>query len=128
MLIKQVMIHFAVIKDWSASDPHSHLEGGMKYEHGKLTVPKAGRYYIYAQLQFSTVGRVQILVNDDFVSLITSPVTKGGPGAVASGSGEFVLNAGDSISLRISPWRPPSNRSVKFWMEYNRCYFGAFFI
>ena len=62
-----------MIKDWSASDPHSHLEGGMKYEHGKLTVPKAGRYYIYAQLQFGSEGRVQILVNDDFVSLITSP-------------------------------------------------------
>ena len=128
MLIKQVMIHFAVIKDWSASDPHSHLEGGMKYEHGKLTVPKAGRYYIYAQLQFGSEGRVQLLVNDDFVSLITSPITKGGPDAMASGSGVFVLNAGDSISLRINPWGAPSDGSVKFWMEYNHCYFGAFFI
>ena len=128
MLIKQVMIYFPVIKDWSASDPHSHLEGGMKYEHGKLTVPKAGRYYIYAQLHFRSEGRVEILVNDDFVSLITSSVTKGGPPATASGSGVFVLNAGDSISLRISPWGAPDDGSVKFWMQYHTCYFGAFLI
>ena len=128
MLIKQVMIFFPVIKDWSASDPHSHLEGGMKYEDGKLTVPKAGRYYIYAQLQFGSEGRVQILVNNDFVSLITSPITKGGPAAMASGSGVFVLNAGDSISLRINPWGVPADGSVKFWMQYNHCYFGAFLI
>ena len=106
MQIKQAMIYFPVIKDWSASDPHSHLEGGMKYnEHGKLMVPSAGRYYIYAQSQFLSEGRVQILVNDDFVSLITSLVPKGGPAATTSGSGVFVLNAGDSISLRINPWR-----------------------
>ena len=128
MLIKQVMIYFTVIKDWNDSDPHSHLEGGMKYEHGKLTVPKAGRYYIYAQLQFDSKGRVQILVNDDLVSLITSPVTKEGIAATASGSGVFVLNAGDSISLRINPWKPPDDGSVKFWMKYNHCYFGAFLI
>ena len=127
-LKKQVMIYLPVIKDWSASDPHSHLEGGMKYENGKLTVPKAGMYYIYAQLQFGSEGRVQILVNDDFVSLITSPITKGGPDAMASGSGVFVLNAGDSIMLRINPWGAPSDGFVKFWMQYNHCYFGAFLI
>ena len=117
MLIKQVMIYFPVIKDWSASDPHSHLEGGMKYKHGKLTVPKAGRYYIYAQFQFLSEGKVQVLVNDDFVNLInliTSPVTKGGPGATACSGGVFVLNAGDSISLRINPWGAPADGSVKF--------------
>ena len=127
-MLQHVMISFLVIKDWSASDPHSHLEGGMKYEDGKLTVPKAGRYYIYAQLQFGSEGRVQMLVNDDFVSLITSPITKGGPDAMASGSGVFVLNAGDSISLKINPWGAPADGSVKFWMQYNHCYFGAFLI
>jgi len=127
-LFKQVMIFFPVIKDWSAHDSHSHLEGGMMYEDGKLTVPKAGRYYIYAQLQFRSPGRVQILVNDDFVSLITAPVIEGGPGASASGSGVFVLNAGDSISLRINPWGAPADGLVEFWMEYNHCYFGAFLI
>ena len=128
MLIKQVMIYFPVIKDWSASDPHSHLEGGMQYEHGKLTVPKAGRYYIYARFQFLSEGKVQVLVNDDFVILITSPVAKGRPDAMASSGGVFVLNAGDSISLRINPWGAPADGSVKFWMQYNHCYFGAFLI
>ena len=128
MLIKQVMIHFPVIEDWSASNPRSHLEGGMKYEHGKLTVPKAGRYYIYAHLQFSSEGRVQLLVNGDFVSLITSPVTKGGPDGMASGGGVFVLNAGDFISLSINRWGAPADGSVKLWMIYNHSYFGAFLI
>ena len=127
-MIKQVMIYFPVIEDWSASDRHSHLEGGMQYEHGKLTVPKAGRYDIYAQLQFSSEGRVQLLVNGDFVSLITSPVTKGGPDAMASGSGVFVLNAGDSISLSINRWGAPAGGSVKLWMIYNHSYFGTFLI
>ena len=122
------MIYFPVIKDWSASDTHSHLEGGMEYENGKLMVPKAGRYYIYAQFHFLSEGRVMILVNDDFVSLITSPVPKGGPPATASGSGVFVLNAGDSISLRINRGGAPDDGSVKFWMQYNTCYFGAFLI
>ena len=128
MLIRQVMVFFPVIKDWSARDSHSHLKGGMKYEDGKLTVPQAGRYYVYAQLQFGSPGRVQILVNDDFVSLITSPITKGGPAAMASGSGVFFLNAGDSISLRINPWGAPADGSVTFWMQYNHCYFGTFLI
>ena len=125
---KQGMTFFPVIKDWSTSDPHSHLEGGMKYEDGKLTVPKAGRYYIYAQLQFLSKGRVQILVNNDFVSMITSPTTKGDPAAMASGSCVFVLNASDSISLRINPWGAPTDGFVKFWMQYSHCFFGAFFI
>ena len=122
------MIYFPVIKDWSASDPHSHLEGGMKYENGSLTVPKAGRYYIYAHLQFLSEGRVKILVNDDVVSVITSPVQPGDPAAKASGGGVFDLNAGDSISLRISSYRAPGDGSVKFWMQYKHCYFGAFLI
>ena len=118
-----------MIKDWSASDPHSHLEGGMKYENGNLTVPKAGRYYIYAHLKFASKGRVQILVNDNhFVSLITSPVTQANQEATANGNGVFVLNAGDSISLRIHNVGMPDDGFVKFWMRYNLCYFGAFLI
>ena len=128
MLIKQVIIYFPVIKDWYADKPHSHLEGGMKYENGSLTVPKAGRYYIYAHLLFLSKGKVQIVVNDKFVSMITSPVTKGGPAAKASGSGVFDLNAGDSISLRINSHGAPEDGSVKIWMQYKHCDFGAFLI
>ena len=127
------MIYFPVIKDWSAST-HGHLEGGMEYENGKLMVPKAGRYYIYAQLTFLSEGRVLMLVNDDFVSLIISPLSplspllKGDAVATASGSGVFVLNAGDSISLRIRPYGAPDNGSVKLYMDFYQCYFGAFLI
>ena len=128
MLIKQVIIYLPVIKDWSADNRRSHLEGGMKYENGSLTVPKAGRYYIYAHLLFLSEGKVQILVNDFVLSLIKSPATTGGPATKASGSGVFVLNAGDSISLRINPDGAPEDGFVKFHMRYRQCYFGAFFI
>ena len=128
MLIKQVMIYFPVIKDWNDSDPHSHLEGGMKYKNGKLTVPKAGRYYIYAHLSFLSEGRVQILVNGDIVSFITSPVTSGGPAASANGNCVFVLNAGDPISLKINSYGAPQNGSVKLIMKEKNTYFGAFLI
>ena len=116
-----------VIKDWSTSNAHSHLVGGMKYEDGKLIVPKTGRYYIYAQFHFTSKGRVQIRVNDNFVSLITSPVTKK-EAANATGIGVFVLNAGDTISMHINPWGAPDDGLVKFWMDYHHCYFGAFLI
>ena len=67
-------------------------------------------------------------VNDDFVILITSPVTQEGIAATANGIGVFVLNAGDAISLRINPWGAPKDGLVKFWMNYHHCYFGAFLI
>ena len=122
------MTFFPVIKDWSASDPHSHLEGGMKYEDGKLTVPKAGMYYIYAQLQFLTKGKVQIVVNDHLVSMISSPLQIKDYSVMATGSCVFVLNASDTISLRINWYGAPTDGFVKFWMEYSKCFFGAFFI
>ncbi|KAL9952204.1 hypothetical protein ACROYT_G039419 [Oculina patagonica] len=117
-----------VIKDWSTSDPHSHLEGGMTYDDGKLTVPVAGKYYIYANFHFKSTGRVQIRVNDDFVSLISSPVTQDGQASNANGMGVFVLNAGDTVSLRINPWWAPDDGFVKFWMQNHSCYFGAYLI
>ena len=128
MLIKQVMIYFPVIADWNVGDHHSHLKGDMDYNHGKLTVPKDGRYYIYAHLHFLSEGRVQILVNDDVVSAITSPFTKESTAETANGSGLFVLNATDTISLKISIWRAPRDGLVKFWMQRQTCYFGAFLI
>ncbi|KAL9970259.1 hypothetical protein ACROYT_G022606 [Oculina patagonica] len=117
-----------VIKDWSTSDPHSHLEGGMTYDDGKLMVPMAGRYYIYAQFHFKSVGRVQVRVNDDFVSLISSPVIQEGFAINSNTMGVFALNANDTISLRINPWGAPADGSVKFWMQYHGCFFGAFLI
>ena len=128
MLIKQGIIYFPVIADWNVSDHRSHLKGDMDYNHGKLTVPKAGRYYIYAHLHFLSEGRVQILVNDDVVSAITSPYTKEGTAETANGSGVFALDANDTISLKIGIWRAPEDRSVKFWMQHQTCYFGAFLI
>ena len=100
----------------------------MKYEDGKLIVPKSGTYYIYAQFHFKSIGRVQIRVNDDFVILITSPVTQQGVAATANGMGSFVLNAGDTISLMINPWGLPGDGSVDFWMQYHSSSFGAFMI
>ena len=116
------------MKNWSDSDRYGHLEGGMKYENGNLTVPKAGMYYIYVHLKFATKGRVQALVNNDLVSLITAPVTTEAPELTSRGRGVFFLNAGGSISLRIHPYGAPPDGVVKFWMRNNLCYFGAFLI
>lgn len=113
-----------VIKDWSTSDPHSHLDGGMKYEDGKLAVPRTGRYYIYAHFVFVSKGRIELRVNDDYVTLISSLGLQASP----NGFGVFVLNAGDTISLRINPWEVPHDGLVRVWMQYNHCYFGAFLI
>jgi len=116
------------MKAWCDSLPPSHVEGGMKYEDGNLTVPKAGMYYIYVHLKFATKGRVQVRVNNEVVSLITAPVTTQAPEATSSSNGVFALNASDSVSLRIHPWGAPSNGVVKFWMRTDLCYFGAFLI
>ena len=116
-----------MIEDWSTSDPHSHLEGGMKYKDGKLVVPKTGMYFIYANLQFGSKGQVQIRVNNDtFLSLITSPVTRKRKYATANKLGLFFLNANDTFFLQIYSSRAPSDNLVKFWMDYYHCYFGAF--
>jgi len=116
------------MKNWSDSFPHSHVKGGMEYENGNLTVPKAGMYYIYVHLKFATKGKVQVRVNNDIVSLITAPVTAQAPEATSSSNGLFVLNAGDSISLKIHRCGAPDGGIVKFWMRTDLCYFGAFLI
>jgi len=71
---------------------------------------------------------VQVRVNNDIVSLITAPVTAQAPEATTSSNGVFLLNAGDSISLKIHPWGAPLDGVVKFWMRTDLCYFGAFLI
>lgn len=124
-------MYLLVMKDWSADDSHSHRTGGMEYKDGKLIVPKAGTYYIYAQLHFRTPGRIQIYVNENSVSLITSPVTnKEGPAATANGIGVFELEKDDAISLRTVPYKygAPAGSLVGFYLRYDHCYFGAFLI
>ena len=115
-----------VITDWSVSAPYSHLAGGMKYQEGKLTVPFAGRYYIYAQIYYYNNGRAHILVNNNVVTLPQPPV-KGAvndSGAVYTG-GVFELKAGDAISLAASSY-PVS--TVKIYMYSIHTFFGAYLI
>ena len=51
-------------QELSVSVPNSHLEGGMTYQEGKLTVPTPGRYHIYAQLYSS------LKVNNEVITMI----------------------------------------------------------
>jgi len=109
-----------VIKDWSVSVPHSHLAGGMKYHDGKLTVPTPGRYYIYTQLYYHSVGRVHVRVNNKGVTMMQPLNSVTGGGALYAG-GVFNLKAGDAISLAVST-------SIKLFMGTDHSYFGAFLI
>ena len=110
-----------VIKDWSLSNPNSHLAGGMTYQDGKLTVPLPGLYYIYAQIYFVGVGRVQVNVNNGPKYLIQSN-TNGGDGSLNAG-GVYNLKAGDFITLTaISAYNSPA---PKLYMYGIHTFFGA---
>jgi len=110
-----------VIKDWSVVAPQSHLAGGMTYHDGKLTVPIPGRYYIYTQLYYHTPGRVRVHVNNDPVTMIQSPTSSTGHGALYAG-GVFNLKTGDVISLQTTT-------SITLFMSSTfHSYFGAFLI
>jgi len=110
-----------VIKDWSLSNPNSHLAGGMTYQDGKLTVPLPGWYYIYAQIYFVGVGRVHVNVNNGPKFLIQSN-TKGGDGSLNAG-GVYNLKAGDVITLTaISAYNSPA---PKLYMYGIHTFFGA---
>ena len=113
-------ICLSVIKDWDVSDPYSHLAGGMTYQDGKLTVPLPGRYYIYAQLFFQSVGRVYLCVNDDEVTLI-QPLSQGKGEGPLEADGVFNLKAGDAISLMV-------RYSANIYMYTRHIYFGTFLI
>ena len=113
-----------VIKDWNVSSPHSHLAGGMKYDDGNLTVPTPGRYYIYTQLYYHSTGRVNVLVNNNAVTMI-QPLLPGiprGQGALYAG-GVFHLKAGDVISLKTT-----QISTTIFMASTIHSYFGAFLI
>ena len=110
-----------MIKDWNVNASNSHLAGGMKYHDGKLTVPTPGRYYIYTQLYYHTVGRVLVRVNNKHVTMIQSPTAGSGHGALYAG-GVFNLKAGDDISLKTA------ERITIYMSSTFHSYFGAFLI
>ena len=112
-----------MIKDWSVSETHSHLAGGMKYHDGKLTVPTTGRYYIYTHLYFQSKGkggRVYVRVNNNFVTMV-QPLHPGTSEGTVYAGGVFNLKAGDVISL-------VSRYTITVYMHYYHSYFGAFLI
>ena len=112
-----------VIKDWSATAPHSHLAGGMKYQDGKLTVPTPGRYYIYAQVYYRRAhyGRVLFRVNNKVITMIQTPTSGKDEGSLYAG-GVFNLKAGDVIAFASGY----NNFKIHMWS--NHSYFGAFLI
>ena len=114
---------FVVIKDWSVSSQYSHLEGGMKYDDGKLTVPTPGRYYIYAQLYFFSSGRVYIRVNNKDITMIQAPVNNLDFNGTLYAGGVFNLAAGDFITLV-----PKSYNGAELYMDTIHSYFGAYLI
>ena len=121
-----------MIEDFSPDGPYSHLEGGMTYQNGRLTVPISGRYYIYAQLNYRNRGRILIKVGGNSVSMIApaAETPTGTVGAVAkSTGGVFNQNAGDSILLEVSPTHGDSELYIGTAIG-NRytSYFGAYMI
>ncbi|XP_020608731.1 uncharacterized protein LOC110047327 [Orbicella faveolata] len=124
------VVHYpvnTVITDWSTSDSRSHLAGGMTYRDGKLTVPRAAKYYIYAQLYFRSLGRVFFVVNDDNAVTLLQRSETGRAEGPRNAFGVFDLKAGDTISLKINSWGAPQN-GVEFWFNGYHDYFGAFLI
>ncbi|KAL9952232.1 hypothetical protein ACROYT_G039454 [Oculina patagonica] len=109
-----------VIKDWSISDPRSHLAGGMKYHDGKLTLPTPGRYYIYAQVYYYNNGRTDLHVNNA-ITLMLQPPTSGKDHGVLFTAGMFYLKAGDVIAL-------VAYNSARINMYKYHTHFGAFMI
>ena len=95
------LIYFLVIQDFSPSGPNSHLEGGMTYQNGSLTVPTSGRYYIYAQITYGDNAVVSVKVGDKrvLVMIHRRGIEARGAGSVSTG-GVFKLNAGDVILLK----------------------------
>lgn len=113
-----------MIKDWSLSSPNSHIEGGMTYKDGKLTVPISGRYYIYAQFYYHTSGRIYIRVNNKYVTMLQSPAGSGRVHGNLYAAGVFKLKAGDVITVLSTN----IHGTVKGYMSTFHSYFGTFLI
>lgn len=90
----------------------------MNYSDGQLIVPKAGAYYIYAQLYFHSKGRVFMMKNNEAVTMVQHPNSEEGLQFTA---GVFFLRAGDVISMK-------TRDSLKMYMFSYHTYFGAFLI
>ena len=111
-----------MIKDWSVSAPYSHLAGGMKYHDGNLTVPTTGRYYIYLQVFYLSVGRIYVYVNSKPVTLFQSPTQGKGEHGTAYSAGVFNLKSGDIIKFASA------YANCKIYMYTYHTYFGTYLI
>ncbi|KAM7448696.1 hypothetical protein ABFA07_003387 [Porites harrisoni] len=111
-----------IIKDWSVSAPYSHLAGGMKYHDGKLTVPTTGRYYIYLQVYYHSVGRIYVYVNSKPVTMFQSPNQGKGEHGTVYSAGVFNLKSGDIITFASA------YVNCKIYMSTYHTYFGAYLI
>ena len=93
----------------------------MKYSNGRVTVPTAGRYYIYTQIYFRvSPSRILVMVNSGAVTMVEPMVQKEGTMFAA---GVFNLNAGDVLMLQVN-----SAQSATVYMSMAHCYFGAYLI
>ena len=122
--LTSVFFHFhpIVIKDWSVSAPYSHLAGGMKYHDGKLTVPTTGRYYIYLQVYYHSVGRIYVYVNSKPVTMFQGPWPGKGDHGTAYSAGVFNLKSGDIITIASA------SANCRIFMYTYHTYFGAYLI
>ena len=120
--ISFLYFHPIVIKDWSVSAPYSHLAGGMKYHDGKLTVPTTGRYYIYLQVYYHSVGRIYVYVNSKPVTMFQGPWPGKGDHGTAYSAGVFNLKSGDVITFASA------SANCKIYMSTYHTYFGAYLI
>ena len=111
-----------MIKDWNANATNSHLAGGMKYHDGKLTVPTTGRYYIYLQVYYHSVGRIYVYVNSKPVTMFQSPNQGKGEHGTAYSAGVFNLKSGDIITFASA------YVNCKIYMYTYHTYFGAYLI
>ena len=106
----------------SLNSSSSHLAGGMTYSNGGVTVPIAGRYYIYTQMFMTNKGhRIYVMVNSKIVTMIQPILASLEHTTFAAGV--FKLKAGDVILLKVNNSFP-----VTVYKSMYHCYFGAYLI
>lgn len=97
---------------------------GFEYGNGRLSVPRDGRYYVYAQIYFNarphdTANRVAVFAKDRYLFLIHRDM-KVNQEQTGFAGGIYLLKAGDTIFLR------PVGYDTKMWLGPNAAYFGAY--